>query len=87
MGLNESCGRLDTQLDALCKKIERTAFDTAGKEMHKLQFKTKTQHGDAQIEYVDYMKSFVWNDLRYSTKKSLTELCAVIQKEMKTRDD
>jgi hypothetical protein len=32
------------------------------------------------VEYIDYIKTFRWFDLKYSTKKSLAELVAVITK-------
>lgn len=31
-------------------------------------------------EYLDFIKTFQWYELKYSTKKSLAELCALITK-------
>lgn len=40
-----------------------------------------------ETEYLEYIKTFSWWELKYSTKKSLAELTALITKEMRTRDD
>jgi len=83
MGLAESSAKLDAQLDTVCKKIERIALDNAADPKMRLMFKMR---GD-EAEYLDFIKTFQWYELKYSTKKSLAELCALITKEMRTRDE
>jgi hypothetical protein len=45
MGLNESSGKLDAQLDSVCKKIERIALDTSSDAKTKLTFKLRSDKG------------------------------------------
>lgn len=71
-------------MDAVCKKIERVALDSGNDSKARLVFKVKNNE---ESEYLDYIKTFSWWELKYSTKKSLAELCALITKEMRTRDD
>jgi hypothetical protein len=39
------------------------------------------------VDYMTYIKGFTWNAAKYSTKRSLLELIAIIQKKMKDHDD
>lgn len=39
------------------------------------------------VSYLEYIKHFSWNVHKYSTKRSLLELTAIIQKKMKDHDD
>lgn len=71
-------------MDAVCKKIERVALDSGNDSKARLVFKVRDKE---ESEYLDYIKTFSWWELKYSTKKSLAELCALITKEMRTRDD
>lgn len=43
MGLNESSGKLDSQLDVICKKIERVALDTSNAPNARLTFKVRNE--------------------------------------------
>jgi hypothetical protein len=86
MGLAESSAKLDAQLDTVCKKIERIALDNAADPKMRLMFKMRGDEGKffsrltRTAEYLDFIKTFQWYELKYSTKKSLAELCALITK-------
>jgi len=83
MGLNENTAKLDQQLDNICKKLERVAIDTGNLPNGRLMFKSRNE----EQEYLQYIEQFSWNDLKFSSKKSLAELVAVITKEMRAKDD
>ena len=42
---------------------------------------------DFLVTYKEYIKTFQWNTLKYSTKRSLMELTAVITKNMRQSDE
>ena len=93
MQLNESAQKLDSQLDQVCRKLEKVAFDTApDANLTELTFYpnfNQKQNGSkypycsdvpSVVSYKQYIKTFTWNTLKYSTKRSLLELTALITK-------
>jgi hypothetical protein len=88
MQLNESAQKLDQQLDQVCKKLEKVAFDTsADAGLQELRYYEHfNQQGGGQ-NYKEYIRNFKWNQLKYSTKRSLLELTALITKNMRQSDE
>ena len=100
MQLNESAQKLDSQLDQVCRKLEKVAFDTApDANLTELTYYPNfNQRSNGSkwklpaltwflVTYKEYIKTFQWNTLKYSTKRSLMELTAVITKNMRQSDE
>jgi hypothetical protein len=50
--------KLDAQLDVVCKKIERIAIDTFPPSLSQPRLKFNFQQNE--IEYEDYIETFMW---------------------------
>lgn len=91
MALNETTGKIDGQLDTLCKKFEKVAFDNGTQKltyaMPNNRDTSKFPFSDLLVSYDDYIKTFEWNNNKYSYKRSLPELTGIITKKMKDHDD
>jgi len=73
MQLNESTARIDSQLDTVCKKIEKIELDTRGdQEGGNLTY--RPNYSGPGTPYADYIRDFKWESLKYPTKRSLNEL-------------
>jgi len=77
MQLNETSGRLDSQLEVLCKKLEKIELDTRGdNEQGNLMYRVNYQNPGTP--WGDYIRDFKWIDLKYPKKRSLNELTITI---------
>lgn len=86
MQLNESTARIDSQLDGVCKKIEKIEADTRGdQEGGNLSY--RPNYAGPGTPYSRYIRDFKWESLKYPTKRSLNELSIQIQKNMIQKDE
>jgi len=86
MQLNESTARIDSQLDTVCKKIEKIEHDTRGdQESGNLTY--KPNYSGPGTPYGQYIRDFKWESLKYPTKRNLNELAIQIQKNMHQKDE
>lgn len=86
MQLNETTGRIDGQLDAVCKKIEKIEKDTRGVQEQGEMMYRANYSGDG-ISYAQYIQTFKWDNMKFQTKRPLNEIAISIQKQMLQKDE
>jgi|Transcript_24933 predicted nucleic acid-binding Zn-ribbon protein len=90
MQLNENAGRIDMQLEQICKKIEKVESETRairedGSRVSNLRY--KENYSGEGIPYAQYLRNFKWDSMKHSLKRDLNELVTAIQKKMHQKDE
>jgi len=61
MQLNEHAGRIDNQIEKVCSKFEKMAFDNGATELL-----YHDEQNDKQIKYRDFICNFSWNVRKFN---------------------
>ncbi|TNV74115.1 hypothetical protein FGO68_gene17105 [Halteria grandinella] len=81
MELNETLVKVDSTLDSTCKKMEKIARETATNDT----FVEVPDKG--KVNPFEYVKTFQWENRKYTQGKSLLEIAASINDRMKMIDN
>jgi V-type H+-transporting ATPase subunit C len=70
MHLNDGLLKLESNMEALLKKVERQFLDVTEKTKH--DFKVKTGDGETGLE--EFLKNFRWDEAKFSRTNQLSEV-------------
>ena len=91
MKLNDDFQKMEMQVDAACKRVEKQYSELMAEMNLPVELKVKqltghgNQHQEVKVEH--YLSNFKWDSVHYQQDKNLEWMGHFVQKEVKTNEE